>query len=80
MCQRPHTCESNNFYFGIFICIGPLKMVTNAYFVTVLRPRVKWYNAIPFDLISTCCHIISISSRDFFPPTESDIRTVFLLQ
>ena len=24
MCQRLNTGESNNFYFGIFICIGPL--------------------------------------------------------
>ena len=24
MCQRLNTSESNNFYFGIFICIGPL--------------------------------------------------------
>ena len=24
MCQRLKTGESNNFYFGIFICIGPL--------------------------------------------------------
>ena len=24
MCQMLNTCESNNFYFGIFICIGPL--------------------------------------------------------
>ena len=26
MCQRLNTGESNNFYFGIFICIGPLRM------------------------------------------------------
>ena len=26
MCQRLKTGESNNFYFGIFICIGPLEM------------------------------------------------------
>ena len=25
MWQRLNTGESNNFYFGIFICIGPLK-------------------------------------------------------
>ena len=25
MCQRLNTGESNNFYFGIFICIGPLR-------------------------------------------------------
>ena len=24
MCQRLNTGERNNFYFGIFICIGPL--------------------------------------------------------
>ena len=24
MCQRLNTDESNTFYFGIFICIGPL--------------------------------------------------------
>ena len=24
MCQRLNTGESNNYYFGIFICIGPL--------------------------------------------------------
>ena len=26
MCQRLNTGESNNFYFGIFICIEPLKV------------------------------------------------------
>ena len=26
MCQRLNTGESNNFYFGIFICIGHLNM------------------------------------------------------
>ena len=25
MCQRLNTGVSNNFYFGIFICIGPLR-------------------------------------------------------
>ena len=25
MCQRLNTGESNNFYFGIFTCIGPLR-------------------------------------------------------
>ena len=24
MCQRLNTGKSNNFYFGVFICIGPL--------------------------------------------------------
>ena len=27
MCQRLNTGESNNFYFGIFICIGPLSSI-----------------------------------------------------
>ena len=27
MCQRLNTGESNNFYFGIFICIGPLTLL-----------------------------------------------------
>ena len=27
MCQRLNTGESNNFYFGIFICIGPLRIL-----------------------------------------------------
>ena len=31
MCQRLNTGESNNFYFGIFICIGPLKDVINLF-------------------------------------------------
>ena len=26
MCQRLNTGECNNFYFGIFICIGPLNV------------------------------------------------------
>ena len=26
MCQRFNTGESNNFYVGIFICIGPLSL------------------------------------------------------
>ena len=26
MCQRRNTGESNNFYFGIFICIGPFNV------------------------------------------------------
>ena len=26
MCQRLNTGESNNFYFGIFICIGSLNI------------------------------------------------------
>ena len=28
MCQRLNTGESNNFYFGVFICIGPLRPVS----------------------------------------------------
>ena len=28
MCQRLNAGESNNFYFGIFICIGPLNLPT----------------------------------------------------
>ena len=36
MCLRLYTGESNNFYFGIFICIGPLRTdFVNAVFVDV---------------------------------------------
>ena len=35
MCQRLNTGESNNFYFGIFICIGPLRL-----YITVFETLV----------------------------------------
>ena len=46
MCQRLNTGESNNFYLGIFICIGPLTtphMSSPSSFLQVLKfpPPVK---------------------------------------
>ena len=47
MCQRLNTGESNNFYFGIFICIGPLKGISAEF--QVIR---GFSQKIPADLLS----------------------------
>ena len=74
MCQRLNTGESNNFYFGIFICIGPLTLrIMNR--IVPPESAMHWCIGESFrlycSLISTICCVNHVN----FP--EGHVKWIF---
>ena len=60
MCQRLNTGESDNFYFGIFICIGPFILTVFHWYsgrrISVFRffPNPEWHLCICSRTVALC--------------------------